>query len=165
MTEPNPFDENTETTTAVIHDSVELDEVDVPEADVVPATATTEGQPAAAKPTKSTKPPVPEGYITPVAFAKKLSEREIAEGRLAEGQAIAPQMIYSYVNQGKNPNTKNPLKSYSEGGRENLLKEDEAFAWWDAKEERKVNREANKAAKATAATETAQPAAPVVEAE
>jgi hypothetical protein len=106
---------------------------------------------------KSSRPPVPEGYITPVQFVKVLKEERNVE--------VAPQVLYSYVNQGKTSkgDQDKKLKSYSEGGRENLLKKEEALAWWDAKERRSQERAANKAAKAKADAEKPVTEAPVVE--
>lgn len=95
---------------------------------------------------KSTRPPVPEGYITPVAFAKQLSEyytrTKREAGLLAENEevVVAPQYVYSTINAGRKPNAKNPLPTYSEGGRNNLLKFDEAMKWFQAKDERLVAR-------------------------
>jgi len=133
-------------------EDAELDEVDVADAeeDEAEEVDTSEAKPKGAK--KATKkaakarPPVPDGYIAPVAFAKKLTTKLIEQGRLEADEEIPPQMIYSYI---KNSAAgQHPLPSYSEGGRENLLKEDEAFAWWDAKEERAKARQVAKKAKA-----------------
>jgi hypothetical protein len=152
----NPFEADVEEFDA----AEELDEVqpDV-ETDTVPEAA--EATPAA--PAKPKRAPAPEGYITPVTWAHKLSERLQKAGKLAAGTEIPPQMVYSWVKQGKNPNAKDGLKSYSEGGRENLLKEDEANAWYDRKEQRSAEREAAKKAKAAEAAK--QPTAAPVEAE
>lgn len=148
--------------TDVAEIEAELDEVDTPQ-----ETGDTAGTEAALdpKPAKVAKaparPPVPEGYIAPVAFAKKLSEHY--------GYEVRPQVVYSTIrqsNSGDNP--KNPLPVYSEGGRDNLLKLDEAFAWWMAKDERVAARKAAKAAqpaKTEAAPATAEPQGEVVEAE
>jgi hypothetical protein len=172
MTEPNPFDEGT----------VAVDEVDTPtealddEVDEVAADASATDKPAkAAKEPK--RKPTPDGYIMPVAFAKELTKHLEAKGasnkhgkiRVAtEGDAgnpIPPQYIYSMINQANKPGAKIPLPVYTVDGQPNLLKLEEALAWWDAKDERikarevaKVDKEAKKAAKSTeAATEDAEP--------
>ena len=122
-----------------------LDEVDTPDEET--DEPSTEPATKVKKVKASQRPAVPAGYITPVQFAKKLSARLTAElraaGKLAADEEIevAPQMIYSYLNQAKKAeNAKHPLPSYSEGGRDNLLKEEEAMQWWDDKEARKAAR-------------------------
>lgn len=180
----------------------ELNEVDTPaqndeELETVNAPAAASGEGATPAPAKAEKAParpeVPSGYITPVQFAKALT-KHLAEkgvsnknGKIGRKEddtidlnhnPIPPQYIYSVLNQGKKAGAKNPLPSYSEGGRENLLKLEEALAWWDAKDQRvadsktaKAEKEAKKAAKAEAGTPDApsaaatEPAAPVAEAE
>lgn len=160
----NPFNEDeattpeTETTEAVTSetesetaeenldvDTPELDEAD--EADAPEATTETakaEGKPAKEKKAPA-RPPVPEGFITPVAFAKILTERGDKE--------VPPQYVYSTIR--SSSTGKNPLPTYSEGGRDNLLKLDEALAWWDEKNKRVAERAANAATKAEKAKEKA----------
>jgi hypothetical protein len=183
----NPFGE---TATADVEDNDALSELENTEVqadlDVDTPDASDEieevpGSPEVAeKPAKAAKaparPPVPEGYVTPVAFAKILTEHLRNKGKLAGDKEIAPQMVYSYLNNSNKEGSKYPWQSYSVGGRDNLLKVDESLAWWDAKDERvasrktaKANKEAAKAEKAAAkATDTAPEAAatgPVEEAE
>jgi len=138
---------------------VELDEVDSndEETDEVEEGDEAEKPKKTAKKKAKARPPVPEGYIAPVAFAKVLTAREIAAGRLEEDEEVPPQMIYSYIK--NTAKGKDPLPSYSAGGRDNLLKEAEALAWWDRKEERAKERKAAKKA------EKAKPAAETKEAE
>src|SRR5258706_3197681 len=73
-----------------VDSSTEPDEVD--EVDEKPTTG-------AKKATKkaSARPPVPEGFIAPVAFAKVLTTKLIAAGKIAEDEVIPPQMVYSYI--------------------------------------------------------------------
>jgi hypothetical protein len=152
-------------------DTPDASEVDEPEA---PA-AEGEGKPAAKAKPASTRPPVPEGFISPVAFAKELTKHLRAKGKLGEADEIAPQMVYSYLKNANKAGSKNPWPSYSEGGRDNLLKLQESLDWWDAKDARVAERKTNKAEKekakadkaAAKANETAPEAAaePVVEAE
>jgi hypothetical protein len=171
----NPFgqDEITEDTTVeatspeVAEDvAAEADlDVDTPELDEADETDTVE-EPAAEAPKEKkakekkapARPPVPEGYITPVAFAKVLSEKL--------GKDVPPQYIYSTINSTKNG--KNPLPTYSEGGRDNLLKLEEALAWWEQKDTRVAERKANAASKAEKKANKAEAApaeAEVIEAE
>jgi hypothetical protein len=185
-----------------------LSEVDTPEAlddeaDELPAGSATAGATDKAKAEKTPKAParaaVPDGYIAPVAFAKVLTAHLEGKGSankhglINKDNPIAPQMVYSYLNQSNKPNSKNPIQTYvsvadgtvyktgeqPEGAvvaRENLLNSDEALAWWDAKDGRvaaskeaqkaKADKKAAAAAAAPAADATpAEPQAPVTEAE
>jgi hypothetical protein len=124
-------------------DTPELEEVDMPTEEVDTPKATKKVNKAGG----ATRAPVPNGYITPVAFAKLLSDkltREAVErGELdpeTEEIRIAPQMVYSWVKAGKNESAQYPLKSYTEGGRDNLLKQDEAFKWYAERQERIAQR-------------------------
>jgi hypothetical protein len=206
VTEPN-FDDVDETTT-----DAELAEVDVPEALDDETDAPAEGTTTATteKPAKAPKEPKrdapPEGFITPVDFAKKLTEHLQAKGvsnkngpitaksDTEAGNPIPPQYIYSTLNQSKDSDKGMPTYvSFKDGSvhatkdapaattenpisRVNLLKLDEALAWWDAKDARvaaskvaKAEKDAKKAAKASEKTETPAeaeaPSEPVVEAE
>jgi hypothetical protein len=163
----NPFAEDetttpeTEAVTSDVTETVEENlDVDTPELDEVSEgdeTDAPEATTAAEKPAKKEKapkaparPPVPEGYITPVTFAKLLTEKALEAG----GKEVPPQYVYSTIR--SSASGKNPLKTYSEGGRDNLLKPDEAFAWWEAKELRKTERAANAADKAEKAANKAK---------
>jgi hypothetical protein len=124
----------------------ELDFDESPELDETDTVETTEE----AKPAKAAKvparPPVPEGFIAPVAFAKVLTAKLREMGKIAADAEIPPQMVYSYIK--NTAKTDHPLKSYTEGGRNNLLKEDEALEWWLGRDERAAERKAIAAAKA-----------------
>jgi hypothetical protein len=181
MSEPNPFEDDANAGTVLTEEnptnSFDADVEDVPvtepdaEVDTVPASTTTSGgETKPAKKAASSRPEVPAGYITPVQFAHKLTDKLRGENKLAEGEVFPPQMVYSWVKAGKNANAQNGLKSYTEGGRENLLKEDEAWEWYNNKEARKAAREEEKAKKAAqpekAPTEAeAAPSEPVTEVE
>lgn len=194
----NPFDgDETSTGTAVAtaEPAVEASEIDVettePDADLdVDAPSAAEDGPedtaeagAAAPPAangktkaKSTKKPVAEGYIAPVAVAKKLSEHLTAKGRangtLAADEeiVIAPQIVYATLNN-NGEKSKFPIKQYTDpaitGGLKSVVREDEFLAWWDAKDERVKNRgskvQKTKTEDAPAAAE--EPTTPPVEAE
>jgi hypothetical protein len=97
-------------------------------------------------PPKKEKAPLPDGFITPVQFAKKLSEKL--------GKDIRPQVIYGYVRNSKDfPSQKNTDGAF-------IVDEAKAFTWYDQKEARRVEREAAKTAKeAAAAKESSAPAA------
>jgi hypothetical protein len=149
-----------------------LDEVDTPQVDETDTPVKDEAPKKVVKKVGGqTRPPVPEGYITPVQWAKELSEAATktgrANGELKENEVyeIPPQQIYSYLNQAKKSGAKNPLPSHSAGGRNNLLKRDEVNAWWAAKEQRKAERAAGGGSKKTVETPKTESAEPVVEAE
>lgn len=178
-TETPNEDEQAEATLNEV-DTPEDDELDtVPEGAAGDTAAPAAGEKKAAKEKTPARPPVPEGYVTPVAFAKLLTEHLIKEGRLEAGKTVPPQMVYSYMKNADptKAGVKNPWPRYSEGGRENLLKVDESLAWWDAKDARvkaskdaQAEKAAKKAAKGTAgdaaAAQTEEaPSGPVVEAE
>jgi hypothetical protein len=166
----NPFAEDVEVPDAeaqaaeIAAGEVELEEVDVPEPGA-PAEGKTEKQPKA-----PARPPVPEGYVTPVAFAKVLTEHLEAKGYenskgpvTVASNPIPPQMVYSYL-KNSGPGSKNEWPRYEEGGRKNLVKVEESLEWWDALIERvAASKQAAKAKadkKAAKAEET-----PTVEAE
>jgi hypothetical protein len=105
-----------------------------------------------AKPEKATKAPLPEGFITPVNFAKALGAKL--------GKEIRPQIIYGYI-KNNGPESKNPFPFEKNSDGAFIVNEQAAYAWYDALQERKANREqkkaadeAAKAAKAAAAAET-----------
>ena len=183
----NPFDDGVVATEddraeTVSLGSVEVEDLQEPDADLdvdsgdaedveeVPAEAE-KPKGATKKATKAanTRPPVPAGYISPVAAAKKLSAHLTAKARAAgqleedEEIEVRPQVVYSYIRNNQEGKSKNPIKTYSEGGRENLLKLDEFIAWWDEKDARVAARKAG--AKKTAKKAEAAPAEEVVEAE
>jgi len=116
-----------------------------------------EGTETPAKESKSTRPKLEEGYVSPIEFRNEL----VKSGRVTDD--FRPQVIYSYIrNGGKN----NPFPVHDSNGRP-AIKLEEGFAWWDAKEARKVEREANAKAKAEKKAEKAAeaPAEAVTEAE
>ena len=162
----NPFDDATETpvneveeTDIAVMEPEDLD-VDIPTdvedgTDEIDAPVAAEGKPAKEKEPKApARPPVPEGFITPVAGAKLLTAHLAAKGEkdskgvlYSTDNPITSQMVYSYVRNSQKPNGKYPLQYYTEGGRENLLKPQELLDWWDAKIERVTASKANAAAK------------------
>jgi hypothetical protein len=158
-------------------------DVDTPEAEDVVAEPVAEGTSAAPKAKEkkeSTRPPVPEGKVSPVAFAKILSEHKTKQAREKDPEAaevtIAPQVVYSYIkNNGEG--SKNPFPATKSEGRAAVVDADAAIAWWDAKDARvaeskkaAAEKAAKKAEKATAkpaegVTAVEEPQAELVEAE
>lgn len=124
----------------------EVEEVDTPDASDDESDEVEETDKAETKKEKKpARPPVPTGYISPVAFAKELTKHLQEQGKMKADDEVRPQVIYSYIR--NTAKGKNPLPTYEEGGRQNLLKLDEALAWWDAKDERVSARKANAAEK------------------
>lgn len=140
----------------------ETDETDEP--DDKPAGVVKKRSPSGA----TSRPPVPEGYVSPVAAAKKLSEvltaRAREAGQLEDDEIIEvrPQVVYSYIRNSQGG--KYPIPVYEVGGRSNLLKLDEFIAWWDEKDKRVAERKANATKKAAKKAAKAKEA-PVEEAE
>jgi len=99
-------------------------------------------QPAeAAKPKQPKRPAAPDGYVTPVNFAKALSEKT--------GTDVRPQIVYGYVKNGKDfPVDMQPLPG---GGSRPIVHLERGLAWFDALQARKSERAAKKAAAETPA--------------
>jgi hypothetical protein len=153
-TETNPFDAPEVTDVDV--DAPEIEAVDAPE-DVVDApTETAEKQAKEKK--EPARPPVPEGKVSPVAFAKLLTAHLQENGRLEEGKVVAPQVVYSYI-KNNGPESKNPFPAEKAEGRAAVVDAEAAIAWWDAKDERV------KASKTAAAEKAAKKAAAPAKAE
>ena len=154
------------------------------EVDTIPADGGTAEAPAdkGAKTKKeSTRPPVPEGKVSPVAFAKILTDHLRQDHpelgvRLPADKEVRPQVVYSYIK--NNPaGSKNPFPTHEAPGRAVVLDPQEALNWWDEKDRRvtkgKQERAAKAAAKAekdaakdtTTEAEATEPASAVVEAE
>jgi len=135
-----------------------------------PATTDTKAEKA---PKEPSRPPVPEGKVSPVAFAKLLSAHLTAKARETDPEAaektVAPQVVYSYI-KNNGPDSKNPFPAEKAEGRAAVVDADAALAWWDAKDARvaaskasKAEKDAAKAAKASEkpATEGETVATPV----
>jgi hypothetical protein len=137
--------------------------------DTVVTDAGTAEAPKAEKAKKeSTRPPVPEGKVSPVQFAKILSEHKTKQAREQDPEAaeitVAPQVVYSYIkNNGEG--SKNPFPATKSEGRAAVVDADAALKWWDAKDarvaaskaaaaEKAAKKEANAAAKANKPAET-----------
>jgi hypothetical protein len=101
---------------------------------------------------KSKRPSIPEGYVSPIGFKNELvkTERVPADYR--------PQLVYAYV---KNPGKANPFpvkwtdgvnvfESHEDAGEESrpVVVLDEALAWWDEKSARQEEKQAAKAEEA-----------------
>jgi hypothetical protein len=150
-------------------------DVDAPEVtqnaeDTVDVPAETAEKAKAEKKKESTRPPVPEGKVSPVAFAKILSEHlrkphDTLGTRLEEGKSVAPQVVYSYI-KNNGADSKNPFPTEKAEGRAAVVDAEAGLKWWDEKDLRvkaskdgKAQKAAEKAAKTTEtpATEAAAP--------
>lgn len=150
----------------VVDDEAEDVQVEAPE-------ATAEGE----KPKNESAPKrgdLPEGLITPVAFAKLLSQpidgnpenKDDSNYRYTHSKTgdhtVAPQMVYSYlksVKGSKDPNKltiKDGVVDSNGMARNNILVQDEALAYWDAKNKRTA--ESKEAAAEKAAKKAEKPA-------
>jgi hypothetical protein len=149
-------EENTMTTTDTpIADAVETDldvEAVEPDADVEEVDGT---EATADKPEKAPAAPkrgdLPEGFVTPIGFAKIVGEKGLHTDR--EGNVVKdvkPQMVYSYMkNSPKDDRLETQEMQDSNGVTRKVLNIDEAVAWWERKNERAAGRKANAAEKAT----------------
>jgi hypothetical protein len=132
---------------------VQLDEdfdVDAPdegEEEVVATEGTGEGK--AKEPAKPKRGDLPEGWVTPIQFAKILGERGLHKNR--EGEAVSevrPQMVYSYMrNSPKDDRLETTSVEDSNGNKREALNLEEAIAWWERKNARAAERKQNAATK------------------
>jgi hypothetical protein len=99
----------------------------------------TEQEVVKTKKPKRVKHDLPEGFVTPVGFVKALKELLNID--------VRPQVIYGHV---KNSKSFQEFTTLNSDGR-TMLNLDAAIAWWNSKDERKLEREAEKAAKAEGA--------------
>jgi hypothetical protein len=185
-------------------DVIEPEDVDVPELEdddetetVVTADQEKAGQ-GQADPSKAASKPKnprwapPEGFLTPVGFAKIVTERKLHTPRGAsEPGEVSSQMVYSYAKNA--PKTdKFPLTFFDatsgeavassredgpgetfdfpvakERGLKQAVKVEDGIAWWERKNARVKERTANAATKAANKTEKGSKASsePTVEAE
>jgi hypothetical protein len=138
------------------------EEVELPAEDVVEDATVADNEPRADK--KPTRPKLPEGWGTPIEFAKALDQKLIEEGRKsADDEPFRPQVIYSHIrNRSKDPEKRIPVyfvdpqgnvaEEETEGYRPAFRKDEngvlqEALDWWEAKDARVRQSKLNAAAK------------------
>jgi hypothetical protein len=158
-----PTFEDLDETAAVEAEDLDVDvDTSGAEDEAEDTTDASDAKPAAAdKPKKEkapARPPVADGYVTPVDFAKILTDHLAARGAsnkngpISKENPVPPQMVYSYMK--NNQGGKNPIPVHTDpsltGGRNAVLRVDEALAWWDAKDERIGTSKATKAEKEAA---------------
>jgi hypothetical protein len=111
---------------------------------------TVSGDKAAKEPAKPKKGDLPEGFVTPIQFAKVIGERGLHTDR--DGNVVTdvkPQMVYSYMKNSPKEDRLDPQDiEDSNGVKRSVLKLDDAIAWWERKNERAATRKANAKAKA-----------------
>jgi hypothetical protein len=148
-------------------------EVDIPVDDGTEAPVITDSGTEAAAPKEPKVPArgdLPDGYVTPVGFAKVLSQPidGNAENTVDDNfrhtdkngsHEVKPQMVYSYM---RNASKTNPFPvetiKDSLGHDRQVLKVEAGLAWWDAKNSRVQERKANAAAKVEKAASKASQA-------
>jgi hypothetical protein len=140
---------------------VSNDDVDI-DFDTTDEVEVTEEATAKEKPAKAKKEPVrgklPEGYVTPIALAKAINERELAFDRNGNVKELKPQELYSYI---KNSPKDLPFPSVevedSLGkARANVTTLEQGLEWWTAKNERTQSRRASAAEKKAAKEQRAK---------
>lgn len=122
-----------------------------------------------AKETKAKGPKrgdLPEGFATPVGFAKEISEREMQVNRAGETITVPPQMVYSYIRNARkdDPFPVQEVKDSNDVDRK-VVNVEEGVAWWTRKNERANARKTNAAEKASKKEAKAEAAAQAEEAE
>jgi len=165
--------------------SVALDEVDVPDVndEIEDITDAPTGSGQEEKPKEPAKPkrgdlPTIEGdeYITPVAFAKLLSQPldgnpendDASNWRNTDkngSHVVPPQMIYSYIKSSKEFVSYDGIVDSNGVVRNNLLKLSEANAYWDGRAGKAAERAANAKAKAEKKAAKAETSTTTVDAE
>jgi hypothetical protein len=128
-----------------VEEDVDVEAVE-PDTDEVEETAGSEEK--AAKGPK--RGDLPEGFVTPVGFAKIVGERGLHTNR--DGEVVTdvkPQMIYSYI---RNSPKDDPFPVQevedSNGVKRQVLDIEEGVAWWERKNDRASQRKQNAADKA-----------------
>jgi hypothetical protein len=137
----------------------ELEDLDVDTEDIEEGGEESVGsKPAKAKKAAEPKNPkrgdLPDGYVTPVAFAKYLTENEIEHDAEGNAKVVPPQVVYSYIKNAPKdhpfPNTEaGDLKQVEDNNgvpRRAFLLE-EGLEWWENRRKRAAERKANAAAK------------------
>lgn len=130
-----------------------VDEVETVENDEQEAVA----EKAAPKAKKaSARGDLPEGYVTPVGFAKIATERQLHINREGEVAEVRPQMVYSYMNNSPKDDPF-PVTTVEDslGKKRQALLVEEGIAWWERKNERVARRKQNAAEKAARKAERA----------
>ena len=85
---------------------------------------------------RSTRAPLPEGYVTPVGLTKELNARGLYHGARKDG--LSSQMVYSYM-KANGPDSAHPFPVETVDGRQ-LVKLDAGVQWWTDKEARVAQR-------------------------
>src|SRR4051794_23342364 len=101
--------------------------------DLVDTPESTATEPKAKKEPK--RGDLPEGYVTPVGFAKELGARGLQtdrEGNVLE--TVQPQMVYSYMKNAPKDDPF-PIESVTDsiGGTRQALTVENGVAWWERK--------------------------------
>jgi hypothetical protein len=149
-TEENTVSTETETpnfedVTSAPEQDLDVDAPQATDAEDTVVETPTEDKPATKT---SSRPAVPEGFISPVQFAKELTN---------EANPIRPQVVYSYI-KNNGANSKHPFPLHSAEGRHGVVKAEEGINWWTELRNRVASSKAaaaEKAAKKTANSNSA----------
>jgi hypothetical protein len=166
---------NDTTDTVSVDQDVDVTAPEDDETETIPSDQERAGQ-GPADPSKASTPKAPknprwappEGYLTPVGFAKVVTERKLHTPRGATAPAeVSSQMVYSYAKNSP-ASDKFPMTyfdasgnavtevngteitgaNFKELGVHQAVKVEEGVAWWERKNERVAARAQNAAAKA-----------------
>ena len=141
--------------------NADVEVVESDEIEIVDESSETEKAPKAKK--EPTRGDLPEGFVTPVGFAKIATERELHTARDG-GHEVKPQMVYSYIKNAPKEDVF-PIQEVedSRGNTRQAVLVEDGVAWWERKNERVAARKANAAEKAE--KKAARAAAKAAEAE
>lgn len=99
---------------------------------------------------------LPEGYVTPVGFAKILTDRGLHTNREGQVAKVEPQMVYSYIrNAPKDAPFPVEDKEDSLGKVRQVINIEAGLAWWEQKNARTAERKQHAAEKAAKKAEKA----------
>jgi hypothetical protein len=128
-------------------------DVDTPTEEVVAPEETVESGEKATAPKAKKEPArgdLPEGYVTPVGFAKVLSEKGLQANREGVVQTeVKPQMVYSYIKNAPKDD-KFPLEQVKDslGHERDAVLTEKGIEWWERKNARVAARTTNAKEKA-----------------
>jgi hypothetical protein len=125
------------------------DESELEQTNATPAEGESTDKPKAA-PKEPARGDLPEGYVTPVGFAKILGEKGLQKNREGEVlKVVAPQQVYSYIKNAPKDDAF-PMETVKDsiGKERQAFKTEAGLEWWNRKNERVAAKSANAKAKA-----------------
>jgi len=145
-------------------DAADVETVE-PTAEVDEVEATADAPKAAKVKKEPARGDLPEGFVTPIGFAKILSEKGLQKDRAGEVvKDVRPQMVYSYIKNAPKDDAF-PLEDVTDsiGKTRSVVNIEKGLDWWTRKNDRTEARKTNAAAKEAkkaekAAAKAAEPA-------